>query len=93
MSPWLYPSMTSTGKGGGEMSEWQPMDTAPRDRQVLLDMSYWYPGDTDITEVFVVGQWRDDPSGYVWDCGDECFLQAAVSGWIDIPKSTALKDQ
>jgi hypothetical protein len=72
-----------------EARDWQPMETAPKDRWLLLDMSYVYEGDTDLTEVYVVGCWVESPDGYCWDCGEEVAHRDAALGWMDIPKSRA----
>lgn len=69
------------------MSEWQPMSSVPKDRWILLDMSYWYPDNKGITEVFVVACYEEGTPDYPWYAGDESYKADAPNGWIDIPKS------
>ncbi|PWE56737.1 hypothetical protein DEM27_10260 [Metarhizobium album] len=68
-----------------EACGWQPMDTAPKDRSILVDFSYWYPGDTSPTVNFAVATYVQRADGYAWDTGDEIFQSGAANGWIDIP--------
>ena len=68
------------------MSKWQPMDTVPKDRQVLLDISYWYPGDRTFTEAYVVAQWDEDEH-YPWYAGDVSYERQAPVAWMEIPRT------
>lgn len=68
------------------MMEWQPMETVHKDRQVLLDISYWYPGDKTFTEAYVVAQWDDDEN-FPWHAGDVNYEKGSPVAWAEIPKT------
>ncbi|TCU34027.1 hypothetical protein [Rhizobium azibense] len=72
---------------------WQTMDTAPKDRPILLDMSYYFDNDKTPTEIYVVGEYVESDNDYVWDIGDEVHRKNAPVGWIDIPKTTIRRDE
>lgn len=74
------------------MPTWQPMSYAPRDRPILLDLSYYYDHDKTPTEVYLVGEYVESDNDYVWDTGDEVFRQGAPSAWMDIPKTKIRRD-
>jgi hypothetical protein len=71
---------------------WQPIETAPKDRPILLDLSYYYDHDETPTEVYLVGEYVESDNGYVWDTGDEVFRHGAPAAWIDIPKTEIRRD-
>jgi hypothetical protein len=71
---------------------WQDMSSAPRDRKILLDLSYYYDHDKTPTEVYLVGEWVDSENGYVWDTGDEVFRKGAPRAWLDIPKTNISRE-
>lgn len=72
---------------------WQTMETAPRDRPILIDISYWYLNDSSPTEVYVVAEYVESVGDYVWCAGDEVYHRGAVNGWIDIPKTSVKRDE
>lgn len=72
--------------------QWKPMADAPRDRPIILDLSYYYDSDESPTEVFAVGEYVDNGTEYVWDIGDETHRLDAPSGWLEIPKTAIKRD-
>jgi hypothetical protein len=69
------------------MSEWQPMSTAPKDRRILLDVSYIYDGDTEPTECYVCGEYDPANPEFCWLTDDASMRHDAPIAWIDIPKT------
>lgn len=70
--------------------EWQPIETAPKDgTQVLLDISYWYPGDKSFTEAYVVAQYDEDEE-FPWYAGDVSYQRGAAVAWMPIPKTNVM---
>lgn len=67
-----------------EALTWQPMSSAPLDREILLDVSYWYPGDTSVTACYFIGSWASN----MWDCGEELRRSDQINAWMDIPTTT-----
>lgn len=45
-------------------NQWQPMETAPKDRQILLCISYLYPQDKRWTHNIDVYWWDDKEGGF-----------------------------
>ena len=64
---------------------WKPMSMAPTDREILLDVSYWYPGDKHITRCFIVAAWDADQN--LWIGNNEGRRSDQINGWMDIPNS------
>ena len=73
-----------------ETPRWRGMDDAPHDRDVLLDVSYWYPDDPAVTECYLVGRW--DGAGGLWDCGEENRRTDQVVAWMDFPHTELRRD-
>jgi hypothetical protein len=68
------------------IAAWQPMETAPKERKILLDISYWYPGDQTITACFVVANWNSIFE--MWDVDEGLRRTDQIHAWMNIPAST-----
>ena len=77
--------LSTHSEGKDKEGEWRSMKDAPTDRALLLDISYWYPGDLAPTECFVIGQ---AISGGRWDCEDGVRTIDQINGWRPIPKTS-----
>ena len=70
------------------MTEPQPMETAPKDREILVwaqwDWSGMYGDGADGAFAWRVAQWQDD--GF-WSVTDNPYSDRAVRpmGWVDLP--------
>jgi hypothetical protein len=69
------------------MTEWQPIDTAPKDGTRIL--AYWADSDEhtiiewfEYNEINISGTWCQRQSGLGSDCGYE---DAAFSHWCPLP--------
>jgi hypothetical protein len=76
-------------KGG---DGWQPIETAPKDRPILLDFSYYYDTDRTPTIIYAVGEYVESDNDYVWDSGDEVHHKDAPRAWMDIPKTNIRRE-
>ena len=63
------------------MSEWQPIETAPKDGKEIL-ISYNYDGNI----FFYVVSWVDDPEGFHWEItASERLSETYITHWMTIP--------
>ncbi len=75
------------------MSEWQPIETAPKDLRVLVFVPDTY-GNPTISGVFTA-QWLD---GYGWEsgyvgCMDEAAGLTAPTHWMPLPIAPSSDDE
>jgi len=71
------------------MSEWQPIETAPRDGL----MAVWWFDFADDTEPFAfVGFWLIDGGHYEWivGAGNESWVFRGAKAWMPLPAPPAL---
>lgn len=67
------------------MSEWKPIETAPRDGSLILGWgSYQYPGDVDLTEYYEIIYYSGDPK-YPWSNGEDHHQPDVFSHWQHLP--------
>lgn len=65
--------------------QWNPPETAPKDRMILLDVGIPWP---------VIGQWSDYENQWAWasvqanddDIWFETDLEKVVKGWLPLPE-------
>ena len=86
---------------GDEMSEWQPIETAPKDgTRVLLRLRYYHPPEPD--KIWAdIGSWRPDylDDNQMWrdDFGDAIESErgsgsVSVTGWMSLEDLAKLPD-
>lgn len=67
------------------MSEWQPIETAPRDgTEFLAYGSYLYPDDKAVTEYIEIVEWSGH-DGWPWLSGSEMHAPGVYSHWMPLP--------
>jgi len=73
------------------MSEWQPIETAPRDRPILGFWQYVYPGDHSRTCGMRTIKWDHDRGGWLDEDGEAHTWSALEdeglwTHWMPLPK-------
>lgn len=73
------------------MADWQPIETAPLDGSEFLGYgSYLYPGDADVTEYWMVIQYRRNSvdGEFPWTDGHEAMKHDFFSHWQPLDRPT-----
>ncbi len=74
-----------------EAQGWQPIETAPKDRQFLAYGSYLYPGDRAVTEYTMIAEFSCGDEEWPYRTHEGTHRKGFFSHWHELPPTNALR--